>query len=221
VSSTPPRIVLFDLDGVLSHRDTMSHVVIRRFAQHPLRIPFGLPMLAASLLHDPTNDNRAKLNRRLVALALRGLQHTDYNAIADSAGDRLALAPHWPVLAAIARAGHHLELGDRVIATTASERRLARRYLDAVGLGAVELLASELKATFTGLAFVTHNYGVQKVVALDRARIDLADAILYTDSSSDLPLALRCRETVLVNASAATARRLSPLVPRLTRVRWR
>ena len=221
MSSTPPRIVLFDLDGVLSHRDTMSHVVIRRFAQHPLRIPLGLPMLAASLLLDPTNDNRAKLNRRLVALALRGLQHTDYNAIADTAGERLALSPHWPVLAAIARAGHHLELGDRVIVTTASERRLARRYLDAVGLGTVELFASELKATFTGLACVTHNYGVQKVVALDRARIDLADALLYTDSSSDLPLALRCRETVLVNASSATARRLAPLVPRLTSVRWR
>jgi len=221
VSSTPPRIVLFDLDGVLTHRDTMSHVVIRRFAQHPLRIPFGAPMLALSLLLPAVSGTRAKLNRRLVALALRGLQHTDYNAIADDAGDRLALSPRWPVLTAIARVKHHVELGDRVIVTTASERRLARQYLDAVGLGAVELFASELRATYSGLAFYSHNYGSEKVATLERAGVPLADAILYTDSSSDLPLALRCRATTLVNASTATLRRFRALLPHTTPATWR
>lgn len=83
-------ITLFDLDGVLTRGNTMASLVSRRLARHPVRLLRAAPLFLLSLAAHPQSRLRANVNRRLVALALKGLTEDDYTELAIRTGRQLA-----------------------------------------------------------------------------------------------------------------------------------
>jgi len=198
-------VVLFDLDGVLLHGDTMASLVKMRLARNPWRFPAAaLRMLGgmAGGLFAATARERA--NRAIVRVALRGLTPGDYAAACEDVAKALAASARND--ASIQTARECAQRGQRVIVTTASEFEVAQAYLRHVGIDGAELLASYLHDTPRGPVFGSHNVGTQKVVSARAAGVDLRRTILFTDSASDLPLMECVAHTVLVRPSRRTER---------------
>jgi phosphatidylglycerophosphatase C len=141
-----------------------------------------------------------------VRLALRGIDEARYDALAVRIGTELAQSA-FRNDTLIDEASHCRDAGSRVIVVTATERRLARSYLDAVGLCGIELVASEL--TFPPnrpASLATYNIGPQKVCSLIEFDVDLASCLFYTDLATDPPLMKRVAECILVAPNRATQR---------------
>jgi phosphatidylglycerophosphatase C len=179
-----------------------QHALTRR----PWRLFPAAILVTTSLALPPGGPGRFGINRALVRLALRGTDETRYGALAVRIGTELAQSA-FRNDSLIEEACRCREAGSRVIVLTATERRLARSYLDAVGLGGIELVASEL--TFPNnrpASLATYNIGPQKVCSLIGFDVDLASCLFYTDSATDLPLMKRVAKCVLVAPSSATER---------------
>jgi phosphoserine phosphatase len=142
-----------------------------------------------------------------------------YETWARAAGRAFALAEDWRVPEAILRVQEHQRRGDDVHLVTASELTLVSAYLEGIGLAGVTIHASRLEKGASGIRFSWHNYGARKVMTLRGQGVRIADALLYTDSAADLPLALHTGEAVLVNPHPRDIRhfRRAGLEPRIER----
>jgi phosphoserine phosphatase len=205
------EITLFDQDGVLTRGDTMASLVGRRLAQRPSRLLKAVPLFLLTIAAHPESDLKSSMNRRLVALALKGLTDEEYAHLAAETGRNLAAKPGFANDQMI-RLCHDAAAQGRAIVVTASERRLARAFLDSVGLHGVELIASNLGVRDQALTMATHNVGAAKVARLSDAGIDVADATFYTDSATDIPLAAAAAKTYLVNPGTRSRKRLQAAV---------
>jgi phosphatidylglycerophosphatase C len=112
-------------------------------------------------------------------------------------------------------------LQGKTIVATASEETLARAFLDAVDLPDIPLLASRLEFTPRGALLAVHNVGEAKLHAIRAAGSEPEEAVLYTDSASDLPLARTARRTVAVNAAPHSFKKLAASARGIDRRRWR
>ena len=200
------RVVVFDLDGVLVETDAFTQLVITALRRRPWRLLPAAALTAARLALPRHGHRRLQLNRALVRLALRGVDEADYASLAGSTGVQLGRGAA-PIRALIEAAQRHREAGSRVIVVTATEHRIARSYLDTVGLAEVELLGTEVAfRNGTSARISQYNVGEQKVSALLGLGIDLSTCLLYTDSAADLPLMRRVAAVVLVNPDRGTRR---------------
>lgn len=191
---------VFDLDGVLSRADTMAAVVFQRLRRKPwLLLPVaGLAMVAA--IAGARRDVRPRCNRAIVHIVLRGVTRSEYEALAQYVARRLATRAgnvDDDVLRAVREA---YARGDALV-STATEEFLASRYLQELGVGAMPLHASRFTFDATGPRFSRHNEGGLKTAAFRSAVTDGTIDLLWTDSESDLPLALISDMTVLVSPS--------------------
>ncbi|MDF2048178.1 haloacid dehalogenase-like hydrolase [Microbacterium sp. Kw_RZR3] len=211
--------VLFDLDGVLLRGDTMASLVVRRLVRHPRRMMRAAPTLARLLGAGPETERARSAHRRLVQLALDGLERHEYEELAVHTARRLAADPRRRVAACVRAACMALHRGERVLVVTATERVLARAYLDAIGLRSAELSASELGGPPRRLGWERHNVGEAKVESVRELGVAVEQARFFTDSVSDLPLALRVRAVVLVNPSRRSARVFRDRIPGHTLLR--
>lgn len=198
-------LALFDLDGVLSRRDTMATLVIRVLRTRPWRVLAVVPLVVAAAAASPAGDLRPRLNRALVRIALRGMTRETYDRLARSTGAALAGNPRVPSEPLRARVRQELERA-RVVVVTASEQTLARAFVDGLGLTSVEVIGSRLRDDGAGLRIAFHNVGRHKVGSLRLRGLTLDGATLYTDSASDLPLARVVWRTVLVNGGMRSRR---------------
>ncbi|MDO9355391.1 MAG: haloacid dehalogenase-like hydrolase, partial [Solirubrobacteraceae bacterium] len=89
--------------------------------------------------------------------------------------------------------------GHLVVVATACEERLARAYLDAIGLGDVAVAGSRLTVHPLKMRVEHHNHGVAKIDSLLGMGIVAPWAAAYTDALSDLPLLRGAERPVLVN----------------------
>ncbi|RZS77535.1 phosphatidylglycerophosphatase C [Motilibacter rhizosphaerae] len=213
-----PTLTLFDLDGVLSRRDTMAALVRRRLRQRPQSLATVVPLALLSRLLPAAGELRPAVHRAIVRIALRGLRRDEYDRLAHAVSQHLAEPGNAPEsalqeLRVAAQAG-------AVMVVTASEALLARSYLDALGLERVPVLASHLQEHDGQLRLAPHNVGHRKVRALLALGVTPSAAHLYTDSPSDLPLASQSARTTLVNASARLERVFSRRVATLDTIRW-
>ncbi|MDQ0212519.1 HAD family hydrolase [Arthrobacter bambusae] len=213
------EITLFDLDGVLTRGDTMASLVSRRLARHPVRLFSAAPLFLLSLAAHPQSRLRATTNRRLVALALNGLTDGEYTELAIRTGRQLAARRGFAVGQTITLC-RHAASRHRTIIVTASERRLARAFLDSVGLPDIELLASEIAFHDRAVTWATHNVGPAKLRGLKSVGVPFSCATFYTDSASDLSLAAAARTTFLVNPDARSRRKMIAVIPNLQVIRW-
>jgi phosphatidylglycerophosphatase C len=214
-------VVLFDLDGVLTSKDTFTLFVGRRLRKKPWRLLLAAPALPALALTGNLPTFRAPLARHLVRVALLGADLSEAHRELEAIGGEFAATPDWLHADGVRRAQDHLHAGDRVIVVTASERLLARTLLDRLGLEEAELVASELADVRGGLQLNPHNYGSGKRDALEARGVAQPWATMYTDSIADLPTLRATVEQVLVNPSPRLQRRLQKLAgSRLSVERW-
>lgn len=214
------EVALFDLDGVLTRGDTMASLVGRRLLQRPFRLLKAVPLFLLSLIAPPDWDLKSTVNRKLVALALKGLTDDDYAQLAATTGQFLASKPSF-VNKHMVTLCHDSAVRGRAIVVTASERRLARAYLDGVGLNAVELIASDLGGRGQDLFLARHNVAAAKLAKLTEAGVNLAASTFYTDSATDIPVAAAAGKTFIVNAGLRSHRRLQAAVAGTETIRCR
>ncbi|MCM3778855.1 HAD family hydrolase [Microbacterium hydrocarbonoxydans] len=198
-------ITVFDLDGVLSRADTMATLVLARLRTRPwLVLPVAVLALAAALA-PAAGSLRPRCNRAVVHVVLSGVTESEYTRLAVRVAQQLAARPdnvRPDVLAALRSA-----VADGVgVVTTATELALAEAYLEALGVGGMPLLASRFRYSTRGPRFADHNVGERKAETLEEALPGASIDTLYTDSSSDLPLARRSGRTMLVDARPRSAR---------------
>lgn len=201
----PRTVTLFDLDGVLSRKDTMAALVVHLVARRPHRAlliaPVGL--LAALLpLHGP---HRPALHRLIVRLTLGRTNECDYLRSAHRVAAGLARKPENAPASAL-RAWQEAATAGDVVVVTAAEQRMATHYLESLGIRPTRLVGSQLTFDTGRARWVTHNIGARKIDALLAAGVPIKTANLYTDSASDLPLARVVASVTLVNISTRSRR---------------
>jgi phosphatidylglycerophosphatase C len=193
-----PATVLFDLDGVLTSRDTFATLVTRRLTRAPWRLVLALPALPLMALTGYRPQWRGPVSRYLVRVALLGSDPERARDEARGLGQEFARHPDWLRPAGIEAARGHLEAGDEVVVLTATEQTLARTLLDEVGLGRARLLASALTRAPGGVRMHPHNYGARKLDALRAAGAPRPWTVMYTDSWADRPTLAEVEQVVLV-----------------------
>jgi phosphatidylglycerophosphatase C len=205
----PRRIVLFDFDGVLVRGDAFVLFLIDlilRQCWRLLPLLLFLPVVAVACM--PRRGRRAAL-RSVVRVALLGMSDARYRVRAERFGRRLAGDAARISSAAVAAVRSHVHAGDRVIVVTGCEGRLAVAILDALGLGAIEVIGSELAQARFGLRVAMRNHGVEKVRQLAIRGVVPPWDVAISDSLNDMPILAAARSAILVNprrAAMATAR---------------
>lgn len=206
-TSDTRRVVLFDLDGVLTRRDTFATLVSRRLRASPWRLAAALPAVPLLALTGRWPERRGPVARYLVRVALLGISPIEARRIGSELGAEFARTPEWINSTVVDLARQHVASGDRVVVVTATEEQLARTLLDGLHLTQVELLASGVATAPGGSGLRPHNYGRQKLRALVDLGIARPWALLYTDSLADGPVADQTERVVLVDADSTLLRR--------------
>lgn len=207
-----PDVTLFDLDGVLTTQDTMAALITQRLKRKPFRLLAVLPIYAVALIAGSHRPLAAKANRLAVRVTFTGLSETEYRALATDAGRQMAHQPGF-LREDLVQLCRDTQESSRTVIVTASERYLVEGLLKACGLSGAELIASRLTFSKRVPRLVLHNVGSQKIQSLHAAGVSIENATFYTDSASDLPLALVAAHTVIVHPKKRSGRRLITTLP--------
>ena len=115
---------MYDLDGVITRKDTFTALVVGQLMRSPLRLLRALPVLVNML-----RGKKPEASRRIAEIALAGMTDTDYTALATQLGRKIAADTKWMRFSAVQRIRHQHESGAPIIIATATERRLAEALL--------------------------------------------------------------------------------------------
>ena len=199
-------VVVYDLDGVITRRDSFTAVVVDRLRRAPLRLLKALPAVVPMVL-SMRADRRQRAARRVAQIALGGLHEPGYITLATAFGRRIGASPSWVRDEAVQRIRRQHAEGARIVIATATERRLAEALLAAAGIPYDLLSASALIETPSGMKFADHRVGMRKAEALREQGVPIEAAEFVTDSLADLPTARAAGRVVLIGASPRTRRR--------------
>lgn len=212
------RTVLFDFDGVLVRGDAFELFIRDRYAHARWRK--GLVLLLSPWLLLVLPFSRRRALRALVHLGLLGVSESRYRELAQSFAMALARQPGRFCREGLRALRQHQNAGDRIVIVTGCEESLVRGVLVELGVAGVEILASRLRAGWSGMRRDWHNTGQRKVELLARHGID-AWHVAYGDSLHDLPMLALAPEAVLVNATPRLCKRVEKALGRsVTRVEW-
>jgi phosphatidylglycerophosphatase C len=199
--------VVVDLDGVLSTKDTFTALLVRRFIRAPGRIVAVMPALWAWVTSRGDPERNAAAARRVAQLALRGLDEAAYESLAQDLTTRIAADPSWVHPEVIDLVRTLRGDGRRIIVATATERRLAELFLEAIGVDWDMLVASEISWGIDGPQLVAHRRGAAKLAALRDAGVIVEACRFYTDSFDDRATAEAAAELILVHPSRQSVQR--------------
>lgn len=208
MSGTGQPVVIYDLDGVVTRKDSFTALLLYRLRTSPVRLVLTLPraILWACARH---SYDRARAARNIAARALRGMTDDEYTNLARSMGKRLGRDPNWIRQDMVERIQRQYAAGDHIVLATASEQRLAEALLEYAGVAYHTLSATQLRTTSAGITVQDHRIGHRKAQALEELGVPIADAEFVTDSATDLPTARLARQVTLVSTSRSTIRRFS------------
>lgn len=213
-----PRTVLFDFDGVLIYGDAFYQFVRHRYAQAWPRKLLAFLSLPWLLLQLPFS--RRLPMRSLVHIAFLGVNEKRYVAAAQAFAAMLVRRPKQFNRDALQALRRHQAAGDRVIVVTGCEHALVSNILQQLGLGDIEVVASQFRPSPFGMRVKLHNIGRQKVKQLGARGID-AWHRAYSDSSVDIPMLKVAGEAVLVNGAPMVCKKIERALGRsVTRVEW-
>ncbi|WP_431792002.1 HAD family hydrolase [Kocuria palustris] len=197
---------MYDLDGVLTTRDSFTALVIEQLRRAPLRLMRALPA-AAVMLVSGREQRKRQAAARVAAIALRGMSDDEYTALATGFGTRIGGDRAWIRIDTVERIRRQSAQGVRIVIATATEQRLAQALLAQAGVPYDLLSASVLTQTASGMEVSDHRVGDRKTDALREQCVPIEQAEFVTDSMTDLPTARAAARVVLIGASQKTRER--------------
>lgn len=207
-AEAPSELYVYDLDGVITTRDTFVALLLGRLRASRLRYARALPLIAGWAA-SRTTASRSAFAQRITRVALRGLSEEAYAQLAQGFGARVGVDPAWIRQSTVQRIRAQHESGAQVVIATATEQRLAESLLRAAGVPYDMLCASLLAAAPDGMRFVDHRMGQRKADALIEHAVPMAAAEFATDSAADLPTARLAKRLVLIGSSPSTRERFA------------
>ena len=212
-------LACFDLDGTITHRDTLFPLVMRLLARRPVRL-LRLLGVAPALLRFAVDRDRGALKQSLLRRTLRGIARAEIAAESTRfVTDTIARRCFADALAAIRRhrdAGHHLVLMSASVDFYVPEFARQLGFHDVVSTG-VRWDGDRLEGTLT----TANRRGEEKARVfreLMAARGDDQESFAYGNSDSDLPHLKLASHGVLVNGGAGARRDAQALG--VTLVEW-
>ena len=89
-----PVVIVYDLDGVITTRDSFTALIVEQLLRAPLRLLRALPV-AATMLVSRREKHKRHAAARIAAIALAGMSNDDYTALATKFGTRIGDDPAW------------------------------------------------------------------------------------------------------------------------------
>jgi phosphatidylglycerophosphatase C len=199
-------IAIFDLDGTITHSDTLFPLVVRQLAQRPWQL-LRLLMLAPAVVRFAFDRDRAVLKQSLLRTTLRGLQReellrTSQAFVSDVIGKRCFA----DALATIRRhrdQGHYLVLMSASVDFYVPEFGRQLGFDQVISTG-VAWNGDRLDGTLT----TANRRGEEKARCFRElvAQRNDAHTFAYGNSDSDLPHLRLARHGLLVNGSLGARR---------------
>jgi phosphatidylglycerophosphatase C len=201
-------VALFDLDGTLTHRDTLLPFLAGYLTRHPARLRRAWRLVPASLRFALGGGDRGLLKSRAIRTVMGG----DARAVIEAWAERFVadLEPEGVFRAkALAVLAEHRRAGDRLVLLSASPDL----YVPLIGrlLGFERTVCTEVRwdgDRLDGSLRTSNRRGAEKVRCLEQLRQDYAHAPVtaYGNSLSDIPHLVLAERALLVNGNAAARR---------------
>ncbi len=201
-------MALFDLDGTLTHRDTLVPFLAGYVARHPARLARLWRLAPAVLGYALGGRDRGLLKSR----AIRAVMAGDSRTLIDGWAERFVaeLRPRGAFRASgLAVLEAHRSAGDRLVLLSASPDL----YVPLIGrlLGFERTVCTEIRwdgDRLDGALRTPNRWGAEKVRCLEQLRDDYEQATVtaYGNSSSDIPHLALVERALLVNGNAAARR---------------
>jgi phosphatidylglycerophosphatase C len=200
-------IAIFDLDGTITHRDTLFPLVLRQLAApRPWRLLRLLKVVPATIRFAFDHD-RAALKQSLLRATLRGTPRAELHSAAQAfVTDTIANRCFADALAAIRRhrdAGHYMVLMSASVDFYVPEFGRQLGFDEVISTG-VAWNGELLEGTLT----TPNRRGEEKAIRLRALVAERRDGetFAYGNSASDLPHLRIARHGLLVNGSLAARR---------------
>ena len=204
-------IAFFDLDGTITHHDTLFPLVLRLLTRHPGRLP-RLLLVIPAVVRFAFDRDRALLKQALLRATIRGLTRAELDATSrEFVRATLAQRSFQDALAAIRR---HREQGHYLVLMSASVDFYVPEFgrqlgFDQVISTGVAWNGDRLDGTLT----TANRRGEEKARCLRELVAERSDSqsFAYGNSASDLPHLRLAQHGLLVNGSAAARRAAAAL----------
>src|SRR4051812_38320434 len=204
-------IAIFDLDGTITHRDTLFPLVLRQLARRPWNL-LRLLLVTPAALRYLFDHDRGALKQSLLRATLRGISRSELAAAStEFVRDTIEHRCFRDALAAIRRhrdAGHYLVLMSASVDFYVPEFGRQLGFDEVISTG-VAWNGDRLDGTLT----TANRRGEEKARCLRElaAQRDDTDVFAYGNSASDLPHLAIARHGILVNGSPAARRAAAAL----------
>ncbi|CAM5287915.1 haloacid dehalogenase-like hydrolase [Corynebacterium variabile] len=201
----PAPVIIYDLDGVITTRDTFTVFTAGQLCRRPLRLIPTVPVTVRRFF-SRDEEYRRTSGLFIAGIALRGVDDRTFGRRVTDYGRRVGGSRAWIRSSTVDRIRRQKEQGATIVIATATERRLAAALLETAGVPYDLLSATEFTESPTGMQVADHRLGERKAESLRELGVDLAHAEFVTDSFTDLPTAREAGSVVLIGASVGTRR---------------
>lgn len=197
----PGRLVLFDLDGTITRRDTYVAFLLYVLARRAGRLPWCAPLPFDVLRFKLGRLGNDELKRRFLGAILAGLGRAELATHVTGFLDRHFVRMVKP--AALARIAQHRDAGDRLVLATASLDLYTTAIAERLGFDAAHSTRVGWIGERVGTALAGPNLlGEAKLAAVEAMLAGDATrpfVIAYSDHHSDLPLLLAADQGIAVD----------------------
>ncbi|MEO8018572.1 MAG: HAD-IB family hydrolase [Pseudomonadota bacterium] len=204
-------IAFFDLDGTITHRDTLFPLVLRQLVRRPLRLLRLLGVVPAAVRYAVDRD-RGALKQSLLRMTLRGTSRAELNdASARFVTDTIERRCFGDALRTIKR---HREAGHFLVLMSASVDFYVPEFARQLGFDHVISTGVAWNGEWLDGTLTTPNCrGEQKALCLRALVAERRDSetFAYGNSDSDLPHLAIVRHGLLINGSVAARRAAAAL----------
>jgi phosphatidylglycerophosphatase C len=199
-------IALFDLDGTITHHDTLFPLVVRQLARRPWQL-LRLVAVLPALVRFGFDRDRARLKQSLLRATLRGFPRAELTATSrEFVRDTIAHRCFADALTAVRR---HREQGHFLVLMSASVDFYVPEFGRQLGFDHVISTGVAWNGdTLDGTLTTANRRGEEKARCLRElvAERNDADTFAYGNSDSDLPHLKVARHGVLVNGNVGARR---------------
>ncbi len=204
-------IAFFDLDGTISHRDTLFPLVVRQLARRPVQL-VRLVRVLPPLARFAVDHDRGRLKQSLLRATLRGVRRTELDETSRGfVSEVIAQRCFKDALDTIRR---HREQGHFLVLMSASVDFYVPEFARQLGFDAVICTGVAWNGDRLDGTLTTANRRGEEKARCFRELVDSRSdthTFAYGNSDSDLPHLRLARHGVLVNGSLSARRAAAAL----------